>query len=463
MAKRFKDILLIGLGGMGYYLAKRLAHEGHGLTIIERDPDLIRRADGEIDARLIRGDGMSFRSWKEADADSVDYLIAVTDNDATNILACLIADRYGVRRKIARVRSLELWRQDAIVSAEDLKIDLVIRPEETAAREIDRLLEMRAGNVIIDVGKGSMQVVAMRVDPGTVLAHCTLKDLARDHKDYYFRVVAIARGMKTIIPGGDDRLRPGDHAFILVLNQDLDRLMELVGITQERRHRVLIVGGGHIGQRVAELLEGTLPVRLIEQDSQRAEELSYCLKRTDVLHGDGSDARTLITAGVLEMDTIITSTGDNETNIMTSVMAKNMIRDQPGAEDNRVGKTITLVKREEYLALAASMGSDIVLNKKVLAGNEILKYIRRGQMLSVAHMYGVDAEVVELVAAPEAPITKGPLFELAGLRGKMIIGGVYHKDEWRIAVGSTLVAAGDRVVGICEARHLPELQRLLLG
>ena len=238
--KRFKNILLVGLGGVGFYLAKRLAHEGHALTIIERDPDLIRRADAEVDARVIRGDAMSFRSWEDAGAAQHDYLIAVTDNDAVNTMSALIADKYGIRRKIARVRSLELWQRKTILSAEDFKLDLVIRPEETAAMEIARLLKMRAGNVIIDVGKGYMEVMALRIDEGSMLAHTRIRDIAKNHEADYFRIVAIARGINTIIPGGDDELLPHDHAFILVLNEDLPRLMKLTGVSHERRHRVMI-------------------------------------------------------------------------------------------------------------------------------------------------------------------------------------------------------------------------------
>ena len=459
--KRYNDILLLGLGGVGYYLAKRLAQEGHAVTIIERDPDLIRKADSEIDARLIQGDAMSFASWREADADKLDYLIAVTNNDAVNILSTLIADRCGVRRKIARVRSLELWQRQAILNANDLKIDLVIRPEETAAMEVARLLKMRAGNVIIDVGRGHMEVMALRLAEGSVLARTRIRDISRQHDVDYFRIVAIARGVNTIIPRGDDELLPGDHAFILVRNQDLPRLMKLTGVVHERRHSVLIIGGGLIGQRIAQLLEGSVPVHLVEEDERRAEELSHMLKRAEVLHGDGSDADTLDHAGLLEMDTVITCTGDNETNIMTSVMARHLAQRRTGA--GKEIKTITLVKREEYLPLASAMGSDIVLNKKVLAANEILQYIRRGQMLSVAHLYGVDAEVVELVAQVGAPITRGPLYKLGDKLGDVIIGGLHHEGEWRIAVGATHIQAGDRVVGICSAKNLRDMERLLLG
>jgi len=458
-----ENILILGLGGVGYYLAKRLSYEGHAITIIEQEPDAIRRADGEIDARLIRGNAMNFASWMEADAKTMDYLIAVTDEDSVNILATLIADRCGIRRKIARVRSLGLWQPDALLTAEDLKIDLVIRPEELTALEISRLLKLRAGNVVIDIAEGQMQVVATHVDEGSPLAGIRLTELSKRYDDFYFRVVSIARGTKTIIPSGAEELRPGDNAFILARTEDLPRLMEFAMVSEERRHRVMIVGGGLVGSRVAELLEDTFSVRLIERDGRRAEELSHSLERTELMHGDASDGGTLLQAGVLDMDTIIASTVNNETNIMSCLLAKNMIRDRAGEERAKQVRTIALVGREEYLVLASTMGADVVLSKKVLAANEILKYIRRGQLLSVAHLHGFEAEVVEAVVGHNAPITRKALSNTDGLKGRIIIGGFHRDDEWQTAVGATHLQRGDRVIAVCTSDSLRELQRMILG
>jgi trk system potassium uptake protein TrkA len=463
MPNRNANILLLGLGGVGYYLAQRLTHEGHAITAIEANSDLIRRADGDVDARLVWGDAMSFSCWEDAGAEHMDYLIAVTDNDAVNILSSLLADRSGIPRKIARVRSLDLLQPGALLTASDLKIDLIIRPEELAAREIARLLKIRAGNVVIDIADGRMQVMATRIGGDSAMANTKLKDISQKYNEFYFRIVSIARGINTIIPGGDDEILPGDHVYVLAYTTDLPRLMELTGVPLERRHSVMIIGGGLVGRRAAELLEDSFPVKLIERDPRRAEELSYQLEKTEILNGDGSDADTLIKAGLRDVDVIITATGENETNIMTSVLAKHLIQDQLTASSPQQGRTIALVKREEYLVLAATMGSDIVLNKKVLAGNEILKYIRLGKLLSVAQLHGCDTEVVELVADAGAPITRKPLYQLTGMKEKIIIGAVYRDGTWEIAVGDTHIRPGDKIIGICKSRHLRDLQSLLLS
>jgi trk system potassium uptake protein TrkA len=462
-ANRSENILVLGLGGVGHYLTKRLAHDGHAVTIIEKDRKLIRDVEGYVDARLIQGDALRARCWKEAGASDIDYLIAVTDNDAVNMLASMIADRSGIKRKIARVRSLDLGAKGSMLSAEDMKIDLLIHPEELTAQEIVRLIKLRAGNVMIDIGQGQMRVMATRVQESSPLAHKPVKDISNAYRDFRFRIVSMARGITTIIPDGDEEVLPQDQLFMLARSEDLPRLMELAGVESERHHRVMILGGGLVGSRIAQLLEGSFDVKLIEHDEQRAEELSHQLDHVEVLHGDGSDADTLTQAGLLEMDTLITATRNNETNIMSCLLAKHLMGELGSGSSVRHSKTIALVSKEEYLVLAGTMGADIALDKKVLAANEILKYIRRGKLLSVAHLHGFDADVVEIVADEGAPITRAPLRRLRRLRGKVIIGGVLREKAWRIAVGSTQIQPGDRAIAICRSRELRELQTLFLG
>jgi trk system potassium uptake protein TrkA len=226
----------------------------------------------------------------------------------------------------------------------------------------------------------------------------------------------------------------------------------------------MILGGGLVGSRVAELLGKSVEVRLIEKDESSAEELSFDLPHAEVLHGDGSDSDVLMAAGLLDMDTFITATGENETNIMSCVLAKHLMNSPDGHSRGGQGKCVALVNKEDYLVLAATMGSDIALNKKILAGNEILKFIRRGELLSVAHLHGFDAEVVEIVAAKNSPITRKPLSRLdAAYYGKIMIGSIYRNGRWEVAVGDTHVQSDERVIVVCLSQHLKDVQRLFLA
>jgi trk system potassium uptake protein TrkA len=458
------NILILGLGGVGYYLAKRLAHEGYAITAIESDSGVIRHVDGILDARLIQGNAMSIECWREADAGKKDYLIAVTDNDAVNMMACLIADRLGISRKIARVRSTEFGGEDSILNAKDLKIDLIIHPEELAAQEIFRLIKLRAGNDIIDVAEGQIQVMATRIHEKSPLAYRKLTDIAKEYREFPFRAVAIARGISTLIPGGEHELMPQDQVFFMASNENLPHLMGMTGVKQQKRHRVMILGGGLLGRRLADLLGKTVEVRLIEKDERFAQELSSELSNTEVLLGDGSDSNVLVSAGLLEMDTFITTTGENETNIMSCVLAKHLMNTHNGRSPGKQSKCIALVNKEDYLVLAATMGSDIALNKKILAGNEILKFIRRGELLSVAHLHGLDAEVVEIVAAPNSPITRKPLSKMdPTYYGKIMIGAIYRDGAWQVAVGNTHIQSDERVIVVCLSQHLKDVQKLFLA
>jgi len=458
-----ENVLILGLGGVGFYLAKRLGHEGYAITVIESDNSLLRYADGNIDARLIKGNAMSIECWQEATAEEMDFLIAVTDNDAVNMLSSMIADRFGIQRKIARVRSLEFGNNNSILNSEDLKIDLFIHPEELAAQEIVRVIKRTAGNEIINIAQEQMQVMAIRINETSPLAHKKLKKISQLYHDFPFRVVAIARGITTIIPGGEYEILPQDQVFILLGNKDLPRLMELTGVEQHSLHRVMIIGGGLVGSRVAELLGKTVEVKLIEKDDKRAEDLSSMLENTEILNGDGSDADVLALAGMLDMDTFVTATGENETNIVSCLLAKHLMNTQNHDLHGKQGKTIALVSKEDYLVLAATIGLDIVLNKKILAGNEILKFIHRGEFLSVAHLHGVDVEVVEFGAAPNSPITRKPLSKLgASFDETMIIGGVFRNGGWKIAVGDTQIHDDERVIVICTSRQLKNVRKLFL-
>ncbi len=453
-------ILILGLGAIGLYLAKRLVHEGYAVTVIEPDSEIIRYADESLDARLIIGSALSIDKWLEANASQMDILIAVTNNDAVNMLAAMIGDRFGIPQKVARVRSGDFGNEDSVLKGEDLKIDLVIHPEELAAQEIVRLIKRTAGDEIIDIALGHMKVLASRISDESPLANKNLIEISREHNDFPFRVVAISRGMTTIIPGGPDEILPQDQILIMAPAEDLPKLMELTGIRQELRQRVMILGGGLVGSRVAELLGKSVTVKLLEENEKRAEELSSLLPDTEILHGDGSDRAVLEAAGLPNMDTFIASTGENETNIMSCMLAKELMTAKCEGSMCSLRKTISLVSKEEYETLASKSGSDIVLNKKTLASNEILTFIRQTEVISVMHMHGFDAEVVDLLAAPGSPVTKKSLDKLSNLSGHIIIGSVFRDGTWSTAIGSTHIKEGDRALVFCNADYLKEVRKL---
>ncbi len=459
--RKIKQILILGLGGVGYYLAKRLQHEEFSITIIEPNAEHIRHADDTIDARVIKGEAMNIECWREAGAEKIDCLIAVTDNDETNMLAARIAHAFGIPKKICRIRSNDFGMPGSILSAEDLKIDFIIHPEEITAQQISRLIKIHAANSIIEVASGEVELMSTRIQQDSPFANQSLKEVALRYNQFPFRVVAIARGISTIIPGGDDQLLPNDLIFVMANKSNHDEIIELAGVSRQSRQRVMILGGGLIGRRLAELLQDFVAVKLVEEDQERAVELQDNLPRVEVLHGDGSDAEVLSMAGLKDIDTMVAATGENETNIMSCLLAKNLLKDR---DDGVERKTIALVNKEDYLVLATSIGLDIALNKKIIAGNEILKFIRQSQIISVVNLHSFEAEVVELIAAENAPITKKPLSKLDPyFLDNMIVGGVYRDNHWNIAVGDTHIQENERVIVVCASMKLNEVRKLFLG
>jgi len=461
-ASKIENILILGIGGIGFYLAKRLTQEGYTVTAIESNTKLIREANDALDAKIIEGNAMQIGYWKQAQAGKMDLSIAVTDNDAVNMVASFIADKFEIETKIARVRSMEYGESESFLKKEDFKIDLVIHPEELVAQEIARLVMRTSTNDVVDIGEGEIKVLSVRVDANSPLVNKSIKDISATFNDFKYRIVAIARGINTLIPRGDDTVLPYDQVFFILKRENMPALLEALGIGQHTVQRIMLIGGGMVGRRVAELLEKKFSIKMIEKDQSKAEILASTLTDTEVLQGDGTDADSLVLAGLLDTDTFIATTGDNETNIIGCLLAKHIMnrtnRDPQGSQ----GKTIALVNKEDYLVLSATIGLDVALNTKISAANEILKFIRRSELLSVAHLHGVDAEVVEFEAAPKSQITKKPLRKLESvLRDKgLLIGGLFRENEWIIAEGDTQVEAYERVIVICKSTSLHQARQL---
>ena len=254
------------------HLTKRLSNEGHAVTVIETDPYLIRQASEQLDVRIVSGNSMQLQLWEHARAKQMDLMLAVTNDDATNMMAGLIADKFGIRRKIARVRSLD-FEKGSLLPAEELKIDLMVHPEELVAKEIERLVLRASGNDMIDVCEGRMKVLGLRVTEQTPIVWKTPRELAAVYP-FPFRLVAIARGITTMIPGANEVVRPFDQVFLFALEQDIPHIMREMGVQQRTLQKVMILGGGRIGRRVAQLLEGSMSVVLVEKDIHIAEELA---------------------------------------------------------------------------------------------------------------------------------------------------------------------------------------------
>jgi len=458
--KKDDHILLLGIGGVGMHLARRLIHEGHSLTIIESNVELLHEASEFLDAQFVEGSVMQLSCWREARAEEKDVMIAATNDDAVNMLAALIADRFHIPQKIARVRSLD-FENDSVLPAEVLSIDLMVHPEELLAQDIARLVQQFSGHDLIDLGDSNIQVLAVRVNKNSPLEGKTPRELADIYTQYTFRIVSVARGINSFIPQAHDVIQDQDQLFVMAKKEDIPFLMDEMNVRQHKVEQVMILGGGLVGARVAQLLANQLRVKLIEKNPKRAEELVDFLPHTEILCGDG-DTDLLIMAGLMDMDLFIATTGDNETNIITCLLAKHLMNRQNRDPKGFQGKSVAMVNRHDYMVLASTIGLDTALSLKISAADAILKFIRQNELLSVAHLHGVDAEVVEIIASEGSMITRKPLKKLASYfkQNKILIGGVKQGGVWNIAIGDTHVQAGEHVFAVSSSQQLNFVRKL---
>jgi trk system potassium uptake protein TrkA len=446
------NILIVGAGQVGYFLCERLSLEGHGVTLIDRDQDQLSAAQDRLNVLGILGNGASAETMEQAGIKEADIVMAVTDLDEVNILACLLAREYGVGKRIARVKSIDYLSRGAVLSNDKLGIDLMINPDDAVADELANLAA-RAGTFdVAEFVGGQIQFLGYRINEDSPLCDLTLKELGEIRGMYRFVVVAITRHGHTIIPRGDDTIQVGDSIFIFAHKQDLPAIQYLLKIKEEKRRgsrRAFILGGGRIGLRVARNLEERgFNVRLIERDQARCEKLSAQLKKTMIIHAEGTDIRVLLDEGVADADVFIAATDNDETNILCSLLCKH----------HGTKRTLSLVNRPEFLDLAPSLGVDACVSPRLSAASAILKFARRGNVISLATIEGSNSEVLEIEIKSGTSIVDTPLKDLHFPRGA-IIGAIVHQNSYEIPDGETCLKVGDLVMVFALPEALAKVER----
>ncbi len=432
-------ILIIGVGQVGYFLCERLSLEGHEVTLIDSREEHLNRASDRLNVLGILGNGASAEVLEQAGIKDANIFIAVTDSDEVNILACLLAREYQVPTRVARVKSIEYTGQSAVLSKEKLGIDLLINPDDAVAEEIVKIACRTGAFDVAEFVEGQIQFLGYRISEESPLCDLTLKELGEIRGIYRFVVTAISRSGQTIIPRGDDTIMAGDSIFIIAHKKDLPAIQYMLlqkEVKKKHAPRVFILGGGTIGLHIASELEQMgFTVRLIDKNEKRCEFLCGKLKHTLIINTDGTDIRTLLDEGVDGADMFIAVTENDETNILCSLLAK-----QHGAR-----RTLTLVNKPELLNLAPTLGIDACVSPRQAAAGTILKYVRRGGVISLAAIEGSNAEVMEIEVKADSEIIDTPLRKLHFPAGA-IIGAVVHGDAYQIPTGECRLQAGDRVV-----------------
>lgn len=428
-------VIIVGAGEVGFQVAKYLSYENVEVVLIDRDRDKLKRVLDEMDVAVIEGEGSDLNSLKDAGADSADILLAVTNSDETNMIACLLAKAmFKIPRKIARIRNPDYFQNEKLLSKDNLDINPAINPELEVAKAIMRLLDVPKALDVEDFEDGIVRVVGVRLQEGSSFIGKSLRDIGRI-AEKRFLIGMLEREDKVIIPTGEDIIKRGDIVYIPVIREELYDILSILGIETVPAESAMIVGGGRIGTYIASALESRMNIKIIEQDIERCKFLSRTLKKTLVLHGDGVDQKLLLEENAGDMEAFVAVSNNDELNIMASLLAKKV-----GAK-----KTITIVNRTDYIPLARELGLETVLSPRLITANTILKYVRRGDILSLTTIADRKAEILETKIGEGSKLS-GKLLRDIKMPRSSLIGAIIRDKKVIIPTGSDFIYENDRVI-----------------
>ncbi|OGR03738.1 MAG: hypothetical protein A2284_05125 [Deltaproteobacteria bacterium RIFOXYA12_FULL_61_11] len=444
--------VIIGAGEVGFNLAKKMSLEGKSVIVIEQDFERWKYADEALDAKVVLGSGSDPSVFREIDLQEDDLVMAVTDRDEVNMVACYIAGRYSASVvKVARIRNLEHGKYPEIFGEVGLGIDICINPEELAAQAIYKLIQIPGTTEVIDFADGKVKLIGVRIEETCPVLGKALFEFRQANPSDKLLIAAIHRRNDVVIPTGNDRIMLGDTLFIIVQPGDIASVMRLLGRKDKAPKRLMLMGGGYLGFNLARMLEQDgLSIKIIEKNQQRCERLSENLGQAMILLGDGTDQSLLEEESIAEIDMFVALTSDDEANILASLQAK-----QYG-----VDKVLTLINKTNYIPLVSTIGVDIVISPRLMTVSKILQFVRKGIVLSVTALRDDIAEAIEFIAVAGSAIVGKPLKRLGMPKGA-IVGALLRGDAIIIPSGDDEVQIGDRVFIFCLRSVVPSLENLI--
>ena len=441
--------VIIGAGKIGYNIAETLSNEGHDVYVIEKDEERKQIVEENLDVQVMMGNGADSRLLESIDIEGADLLIAVTENDELNMMACMLAGQYGVKKTVARVRKPEYDRNNKLASNPALNIDLMINPERVAAAEIAKIISVPEAVDVNYYAKGKITLLELLIESGNSSIGYALKDLRGKHQ---FLVAAIYRDGNLIIPRGDDKILQGDRVFLIGRTDQMREVEKVLGFQRRTIRSVMLMGGSRVAFYLAQLLEKRgLEVKIIEKDYKHCKYLAGQLDEAIILNGDGSDIDLLQDEGVQDTDLFVALTEDDKLNILVSLMAKRL-----GAK-----KIIAQVRRSDYMPLIEAVGIDIAISPRLLTAEAVLRFVRNSEFLSLSVLEKGSAEVYEIIVnAHMKRIINKPIKDL-GLPKGILIGALFRNNDAVIPSGNDVLMPGDRIIIFAAATAVRKVEYFL--
>ncbi len=447
-------IVILGAGQVGGSVAESLVSEQNDITVVDLEPQRLRVLQDRLDLRTVLGSGAHPSVLSEAGIEDADLLVAVTQSDETNLVACRLAARmFNVPRRIARIRATDYLGNDKVLGEDGFDVDLAICPEQILTDYIVKLVEFPEALQVLDFADRKVSLVAVRAYGGGPLVGQPLKDMSKHMPNIDTRIVAIFRGDRSIVPDGDTVIEAGDEVFCLAASAHIREVMRELRRMDRPVKRVMIAGGGNIGLRLAHALEDKYSVRVIEHNKRRCELLAARLGSALVLNGDTTDEELLEDENIAEMDLFVAVTNDDENNIMSSLLAKRM-----GAR-----RVVALINRRSYVDLLQSGQIDIAISPAQATIGTLLAHVRRGDVVAVHSLRRGAAEALEAVVHGDresCKVTDRRVDEV-DLPPGTTIGAVVRGNDVIMAHHDTVIRAEDHViVFVTDKKTLPRVERL---
>jgi trk system potassium uptake protein TrkA len=447
-------IIILGAGQVGTTVAQNLASEANDITVVDHNGSLLREMQDRLDIRTLQGQASHPDILSQAGADDADMIIAVTNSDETNMVACQTAwTLFHTPTKIARVRAPEYLRHPALFSQGALPVDVLISPEQLVTDYIMRLIEHPGALQVLDFAGGRVRLVAVRAYYGGPLVGHELKDLNEHLKGAEARVAAIYRKGRAIMPTGSTVIEADDEVFFLAAAQNIPAVMKELRRAEKPFRRLIFAGGGNIGRRLAAALEERYRVKVIEHNEEHARAVAESLRHTIVLHGDAADEDLLLEENIEDTDVFCAVTNDDEANILSAMLAKRL-----GAR-----KVMALINRAAYVDLVQSGAVDIAISPQQATIGSLLTHVRRGDVVMVHALRRGAAEAIEAVAHGDSSSSKvvGRAVDEIKLPEGTSIGAIVRGDEVIMAHHDTVIESEDHVIlFLIDKRRISEVERL---
>jgi trk system potassium uptake protein TrkA len=427
-------IVLIGAGEVGFHVAKALSEDGHDITVVDINPEKCRRITEHLDAIDVEGNGASPKTLHKARVEDADYVLCLTRIDEVNLIAAQQAHELGAKHIIARLRNQQYSDRDSIIKPEKFGVDLVIHPEREACQEIVRLVRHPYATQVMDFEDGRLQMLGIRLEKGcSQIIGKTVREICEQTEDYKFGIIAVLRNTKTLVPWSDFEFQEGDIVYFIIRTEHVNQLITLLGKTTEYSKRVMIIGGSKIGRSLAETLQEDMNVRLVERNREKAEHIANHIDNILVINADGTDMEFLTSENIQEIDSFITVTENEQTNILSGLLAHHF----------GVKQAIIHVSNTEFLPIIQELGIGPIISKNMSTVNTILRKIRSDiSDTSVFTFDEIDVDVLELQPEPGSRVTLMELSELSFPKGS-IVGVINHHGHLSIARGSSRLTAED--------------------